>query len=127
MILSELYQEEPGSTFASGGKEYDLNKIFTDIDDLPKVLFFTHDLKWVLKYDKPDPNRVQKADLNAPILVAYYENEFLVVDGLHRLSKAVTEKKRFMRGILVPQEILEKNEIMMERYNARSGKIIPAL
>lgn len=121
MKLLELYQEEPGGTFTNDGKEYDLNKVLADVDDLPKVLFFTTDLKWVLEYDKPDLSRVEKAELSAPILVAYYGEKFVVVDGLHRLAKAVTEKKRFMRGVLVPIEILEKDEVLSERYRRLTG------
>lgn len=117
MILSELYQEEPHSTFTNDGKQYDLNKVLADVDDLPKVLFFVNDLKWVLQYDKPDPERMENADPKVPILVAYYGNQFVVVDGLHRLSKAVTEGKQFLRGKLVPQEILEKDQAMTERLN----------
>ena len=119
MNLEELYQEEPGGTFTNDGKEYDLNKVLADVDDLPKVLFFTSDLQWVLKSDKPDPERIAKADLKAPILVAYYGEKFVVIDGLHRLAKAVADKKRFMRGVLVPAEILEKDEALSERFKNR--------
>jgi hypothetical protein len=120
MKLSELYQEEPNGTFSNDGDEYDLNKVLADVDDLPKVLFFTKDLEWVLNHDKPDPARVDKADLKTPILVTYYGNKLVVIDGLHRLAKAVAEKQRFMRGTLVPQEILEQDKAMKARFESRS-------
>ena len=120
MKLVELYQEEPGGTFTNDGKDYDLNKVLADVDDLPKVLFFVKDLEWVLKYDTPDPGRVGEANTSAPILVAYYEGDkFVVVDGLHRLAKAIEKKIRFLIGRLVPADILEKDEVLSERFRSR--------
>ena len=119
MNLIELYQEEPGGTFTNDGHDYDLNKVLADVDDLPKVLFFVKDLEWVLKYDTPDPGRVGEANTSSPILVAYYNDQFVVVDGLHRLAKAIEKKLRFLIGKLVPADVLEKDEVLAERYHSR--------
>lgn len=131
MQIVELYQEEPGGTFTNDGREYDLNKVLADVDDFPKVLFFTQDLKWLLdsdesdatvNFDRADIRRIEQADLSTPILVAYYGSRFVVVDGLHRLIKAVRGKKRFMRGVLVPTEVLDRDEVLSERYKQRRGR-----
>lgn len=112
MKLLELYQEEPGSSFTNDDVEYDLNKVLQDVDDYPKVMFFVKDLKWVLKYDKADPERIEKANLKTPILVTYFDEKFVVVDGLHRLTKAVQEKDKYIVGKVVPYDILDRDKVV---------------
>src|ERR1035437_1041422 len=119
MKISELYQEEPGGSFTNDDKEYDLKDAVQDVDDYPKVLFFTKDLRWVLKYDRPDKERVEKANLNSPILVTYYEDKFVVIDGLHRLAKAVKEKEKHIIGKVVPYEILDNDEIIESSFQVK--------
>lgn len=110
-IVERAYQEEPGGTFTNDDHNYDLNGMLEDVDALPTVLFFVRDLTWVLEYDEPNPARVTDADLKAPILVTYYGDRLVVIDGLHRLAKAVDEQKKVIRGKFVPADILEQNEV----------------
>lgn len=83
------YREEPGGEFESDGKLYDLNRIFEAVEHEPVQQIAVKELIWVLQYDSPDRRRVERADLSAPILVTRYQGKELVVDGLHRLAKAV--------------------------------------
>lgn len=89
MKFSQLfeYHEEKNGTFESNGKIYDINKIFDSVENLPTVYFNISDLDWILKYDNPPISNRTDIDYNIPILVAYEENNFLVVDGVHRLKK----------------------------------------
>jgi hypothetical protein len=52
-------------------------------------------LKWVLQYGQSDPLRVASADLKAPVIVAPdRKGRPTVVDGHHRLTKAVQQGKK---------------------------------
>lgn len=110
-LIERAYQEEPGGTFTNDDHDYDLNGVLEDVDAFPIVLFFVRDLKWVLAFDTPDPERVHDADLHAPILVTYYGDKLVVVDGLHRLAKAVMDDKKVIRGKFVPSDVLDKNSV----------------
>lgn len=83
------YREEDDSTFESNGKVYNLNKLFQQTDNVKVIIYPVSKLKWVLKYCEPDPQRVAAADIEAPLLIAEMDKRIVVVDGLHRLTKAV--------------------------------------
>jgi hypothetical protein len=85
------YQEDADSTFESDGQRYSLNALFRAVALQPVLNIEVSKLTWVLDHVGRDQNqaRVQQADLTAPLLVAHYKGAELVVDGLHRLIKAV--------------------------------------
>jgi hypothetical protein len=91
--MQTTYQEEDTSTFSSDGKHYDLNKMFRAVAHQPVAFIAVDKLAWVLAHvgKHQDKARVARADLKAPLLVTFYEGEELVVDGLHRLLKAVEQ------------------------------------
>lgn len=100
------YYTEKGS-FTHDGVRYDIEKAFELARTLPTQRFKVKDLKWVLAYDTPDPERVSRADLSAPILVALDKTGRLtVIDGLHRLTKAVQEgHTRIMGKYIEPSKL----------------------
>ena len=108
MLLCELYQEYGRSTFTYDGEEYDLNKLLRRTEDYDVEDVKVSDLKWILEYDKPDPERVKKADLSCPILVTKWKSKLVAVDGLHRTAKAVKEEKETLPAIFVTKADLEK-------------------
>jgi hypothetical protein len=113
--LRDFYREDPGGTFTYDDAEYDLNTVMAGMDGRPNVLFFVADLEWVLRdFADPDPNRVWMADLLSPILVAYYGERFAVIDGVHRLIKAVDQGDRFIRGKVVPESVLARAKLSEE-------------
>ena len=62
------------------------------------------ELKWILEYTEIDEERVEKADLSVPILVLMPSKELprpVVVDGAHRLTKAVRVGDSNILGKLV--------------------------
>lgn len=89
--MSTGYREGPDDTFEANGVFYNLNRIFELVEHEPIQYIEVSKLAWVLEHAKGDPSRVEKADLEAPILVTRWQGKELVVDGLHRLTKAVQE------------------------------------
>ena len=113
--ILEAYQEQD-STFESDGKLYDLNTLFVETENAPVAYFKVEDLAWVLEgqninYEEgsEDARRLQNADLKVPILVTPYKNSsWLVVDGLHRLVRAIKEGEEMMVGRVVPEESMNR-------------------
>lgn len=96
------YREHANSTFTHRGKNYSLNEVLARAEKEPVEDFPIDKLKWVLQYDTPRADRKAAADLSAPIIVVWEpqhgKEAFTVVDGLHRLAKAIDEKHRTIRG-----------------------------
>jgi hypothetical protein len=103
---------EQGS-FTHDGVRYSMPKALSRSNKKRTRKFRVSDLDWVLKYDTPSSDRVQKADLSAPILVARdKDGRLTAVDGLHRLTKAVQS------GIsTLPGKYLSKEDLRMSRVS----------
>lgn len=122
------YREERGSTFESNGIRYDLNKIFELVEDEPVQQIDVSKLTWVLQYTDADPARVKQADLEAPILVTRYQGKELVVDGLHRLTKAVQEHRKILPYRRVSESVMHKARLEKNmEYHISSIIRLPAL
>ncbi len=114
MKLEEFrYSEEPGGTFRHNGKEYYLNPLLSLSRNFPINDFSVDSLKWILDiYD--DGKDISYADIDIPILIARYEDKFVVIDGYHRLKKAVQLGKEFIPGKFIDDSLLyyfQKDEI----------------
>lgn len=88
-ITTPPYREGPDSTATHDGKLYQLDTIFKLSALVPIKEFPIKELAWVLDYDTPNPERVEIADITAPIIVTPWEDKWVVIDGLHRLAKAL--------------------------------------
>jgi hypothetical protein len=89
-VSKESYTEE--GTFQHDGHEYDMGEIFKLAEKAPVTHVKVDDLKWVMAHAKPQTQeRVLAADLSAPLVIMKWRDKWLVVDGLHRLYKAVDE------------------------------------
>ena len=75
------------NTFTHDRREYDLTKLIILLRPRKVFLLPIKDLLWVLKYDKPDEDRVNLAKHRFPLIVTKYRGKWTVVDGLHRLEK----------------------------------------
>jgi hypothetical protein len=102
------YQEEKGSTFSHDGIEYDVNAIFDIENDLPLYEIDVNDLSWVLEYDTPDRNRVRAADDSVPILITIWEKKLTVLDGLHRLARAIKDDLSTLPAYFIPPCMLPR-------------------
>ena len=104
-----MYQESEPSTFTHDGKEYDLNIVLQSVDNNKVTKVAVNDLTWVLPYTAVDINRVEKADLTVPILVTMdLKDRVTVIDGAHRLTKAVNENVVSLPAKWVTKTILKK-------------------
>lgn len=99
------YREHADSNFTHRGKNYLLNEVLKRAEKHPVEDIRIDKLKWVLQYDTPKADRKAAADLNTPIIVVwepqYGKEAFTVVDGLHRLAKAIDEKRTIIRGYML--------------------------
>ncbi len=91
----KIYQEHK-SLFSHNNKNYDLNKIFKIVHNKPIKQFPINKLKWILKYSYLKQNRINKSDINYPIIITKEKNKFFVVDGIHRLSKLAENNIQFV-------------------------------
>lgn len=107
--LEKSAYSEPNSSFISGGKEYNLSTLLKQTEVLPSKNHRIKDLTWVLAYDTPDESRVEKADLSTPVLIANWEGRKVVVDGLHRLTKAVRQGESHILGKHVSDKMMASN------------------
>lgn len=102
-----VYQEE-NSTFSSNGINYDLNYIWKAVSKDPILFIDIRKLVWVLEYvEEIDEERVSRADYTTPLLVAKDTAKDLVIDGLHRLIKAVRDKVKTLPYRYVSEQVLK--------------------
>lgn len=109
----KVYTEGPDSLFTHNGKTYPLDPFLEKSIDLPIKYVPLTKLSWVLEKSHPDPERVAKADTKVPILyVVTKEWGYVVIDGLHRVAKAVTEGRSRIPAREIPKDWF--NELSME-------------
>lgn len=105
---AEAYQEEQ-SYFVMDGKRYDLNKIFQMVEGARVRQVSVRKVDWVLDFDKPDPVRVENADIRVPIIVTPYKGGVLLpVDGLHRIARGVEEGASQLPAYVITRAQLEQ-------------------
>jgi hypothetical protein len=117
-ILNEIYQEPKDSSFTHEGAQYDLNAILKATKDNETVDVEIADLIWVFKYDpmtEEDADRIFGSDLEAPILITVEteddQEKVVVLDGEHRLAKAVLSGRATLPAVKVDREFLSKFKI----------------
>jgi len=110
MKLFELYQETKGGSFTHDKQKYDINTVFRLVDKNPVSYFKVADIEWILAEDN-DAARVKSADLNAPLLMTIWKRKWVVLDGVHRLQKAIDMEVEYLPGRIVSQEQLEESKV----------------
>lgn len=113
--MSAPYQEGPDSTFGHNGVQYRLDPLFAATRRKLTRSIPIHKLDWVLEHVKLDPDRVDAADCLYPALAYFDDNldsgRWVIVDGVHRLAKAVRTGRRFLNVKYVTQAELLKARI----------------
>ena len=105
------------NTFTHEGSDYNLYKLNGLVRKNKIQSFPVKDLVWIFKYDDPTkdhPERIGTANINVPILVTKTKDGLVVLDGLHRLAKAVLQDIKELKGKLVNKEDLEKVKVKNE-------------
>lgn len=118
------YREGIDSTATINGKRYRLDTLFEIVQNRSVVRIEVSKLTWVLKYTEVDQDRVVKADTGVPVMV-YRDPEYglIVIDGAHRLTKAVKLKQRFILAYMLTDQDMRKAEVSnvdspTRRFNA---------
>jgi hypothetical protein len=99
------------NTFTHEDNDYDLTTLNNLVKSVAVKNTPVSDLTWIFKYDDPKkdhPERVKTADIKVPILVTKDQGQLVVLDGLHRLAKAVKEKIKELPSKMVTAEMLKK-------------------
>lgn len=101
------YQEE-GSTFSHQGNLYDLNVLFEITHGRKAAMIPVSKLEWITKYGTPDEKRVDDADTSVAIIALLSNGVYYVLDGFHRLTKAIRQRKVSLPVIVVLERDLKK-------------------
>lgn len=107
--MSAIYQEGHGSTFSVDGRTFRLNEILKRAHDLPVVKTAVKDLLWHMEYvktSKSDIVRVNNADLTAPLLLTKHYDKIMIIDGMHRLQKAVIKQVHELPSKYISEEMM---------------------
>ena len=99
----------PIDSFTHDGRVYNLTKV--RILTRPHKAYFvkTSELLWILRFDKPNEDRVKASKLRWPLLVALdRKGRKTVVDGLHRLERCRRKGITTVPVKFVTPEMLEK-------------------
>lgn len=110
VLFKYIYQEEDSSTFIHNNIEYDLNKLLLISNNVPIEKIQTNELSWILKYTTIDKKRVRKSNTSFPLLITFdeVENKWVVLDGAHRLTKAISEDIKSLAVKKIPEKMLEE-------------------
>jgi hypothetical protein len=118
---------QPNSTSTSNGVTYSITTLIEAAKSLPIVQFKVSDLAWNIEemsFTEKDEKRIANADLTAPVLVSASPDGELVLDGLHRLVKAVREKVKTLPGHFISKKLLEQHRLTGLPENKDSLKIL---
>lgn len=91
-FLPNRYSEEETSTVTHDGEEYSVNKLLRISDNLQIHSIPVSALTWNIDPTSMDPHRIYAADPNVPVLITPYEDQLTVIDGAHRIAKAMQTK-----------------------------------
>jgi hypothetical protein len=87
-VAEDSYKE--GGSITHDGVEYDFDKVLAIAETKPTKQCAVSKLAWVLAYDEPDATRLKNSDISVPVVITKSNNgKLTVIDGLHRLAKAV--------------------------------------
>lgn len=117
------YREDEPSNFTHAGKKYSLNKIFGQVENQPIIQIPIEELKWILEYAIPNPEREKNADLSTPILIHKLEEKWATIDRLHRLAKAAKLKINTLPARIVSDDMLAKAQIINEKISSSLKRI----
>ena len=106
-----MYSEGKESIFSHYGKKY-------RVDDLLRLTGKSRvrripisELKWIFDYADPDPERAAKASLAYPLVVTKGdvdgEERYIVIDGTHRLAKAIQTGRLTVQCFIVDKDAVK--------------------
>lgn len=97
------------NTFTHDDIEYDLDIVRKEAKNLPVNLVKVEDIKWLLdecNWTTEDAKRY--AYLGRPVFVVKWQDKLCVVDGYHRLHRAVRKDLKHLPAIFITDHIMDK-------------------
>lgn len=110
---SEPYSEGPDSVVVHNGYIYNLDIIFRETEKTPVTVLDIDKLSWIVesKLNGKDPDfieRMNKADTDVPIIVIRWKDKWVIIDGYHRLCKAIFKGHRTIKVKIIKEFTLKK-------------------
>ncbi|QVW56153.1 hypothetical protein pEaSNUABM6_00009 [Erwinia phage pEa_SNUABM_6] len=100
------YHEGPESTVTHRSHEYSVDALLDIAERHSLVQIPVSRIEWILNETTLEDERVKSADTDYPIIVLHEGSLYIVLDGAHRLAKAVAEGKDTIAAkILVPANL----------------------
>lgn len=107
--LNNPSKEIRTNTFTHDDQEYDLDYVRKAARNLPRTLAKVEDLKWLLEEcDWTTEDSKRYAYLGRPVFIVKWEDKLVVVDGYHRLHRAVRKGLEHLPAIYITDEIMKK-------------------
>ena len=123
-VAEGSYRE--GGSITHDGVEYDFDRVMSIAEKLPTKTCSVDKLSWILKYDTPNKERLERADITVPLIVTKSSNSKLAaIDGLHRLAKAVRDNVKTLPVKYVSPKMLPSAKISKvdPTYNVNEVKL----
>ena len=109
-VTEGSYRE--GGSITHDGVEYDFDRVMSIAEKLPTKTCSVDRLSWILKYDTPNKERLERADITVPLIVTKSSNgKLAAIDGLHRLAKAVRDNVKTLPVKYVSPKMLPSAKI----------------
>jgi hypothetical protein len=109
----EGYRE--GGSFTHNGETFSLDCVLERVEKRAVGYYAVSKLSWLLEempvgyfVDPVERSRIERADTNVPVIVTDYGNLLVVIDGVHRLKKAVDLKMTLLPGRYISSEQLQE-------------------
>lgn len=110
-----------GGTVTHHGQRYWLRMIQDQVASKPVSMVDTSRLTWILRHDRPDPRRVAIARTGAPLIVLQEGERLTVIDGLHRVAKALQEGTRILPVRFVTSQEMRNAKVEVAGFQRVAG------
>jgi hypothetical protein len=100
------YTEGPMSLVTHNGILYKLDYMFELSADLPVTMISLDDLRWQVENLQADEARTKKADIKVPIIVTPQNGQYIILDGTHRVLKALKAGEKSVPARVIFSDIL---------------------
>ncbi len=112
-LRDQSYQEGPTSTVTHDSIEYSLDRILELSRSLPATNFPISYLAWMVDghLTKDDKKRIDSVDLTFPIIVTPWNNQYVIIDGWHRVVKATSAGLTHIPARIIFSDILALSKI----------------
>lgn len=112
-----------GERYSLLGFEFDVEMAKRIVSGRPPVKLSKKSMRAAAKITRTDPDRVARANIESPGIIAQLPNWFggggLLIDGNHRAQRAIQLNKPFTVRVLTPRET---ERIMCDKERARQIK-----